>query len=128
AFTARPVTRQLTLGEVAAGAQHHATPRTALDAEHRWLGARMDRVGGWWRPWTYGNFLKEYWAVREGVSLGDVSTLGKMLVTGPDVVEALERIYPTTIHDIRPGRSRYVLLLNERGHVIDDGMVCREVA
>ena len=42
------------------------------------------------------------------------------------VVEALERIYPTTIHDIRPGRSRYVLLLNERGHLIDDGMVCRE--
>jgi len=56
-----------------------------------------------------------------------VSTLGKMIVTGRDVVEALERIYPTTIHDIRPGRSRYVLLLNERGHVIDDGMVCREV-
>jgi sarcosine oxidase subunit alpha len=43
------------------------------------------------------------------------------------VVEALERLYPTTIADIRPGRSRYVLLLNERGHLIDDGMVCREV-
>ena len=64
--------------------------------------------------------------MREGVSLGDVSTLGKMIVTGPDVVEALERLYPTTIADIRPGRSRYVLLLNERGHLIDDGMVCRE--
>ena len=60
------------------------------------------------------------------MSLGDVSTLGKMIVTGPDVVEALERLYPTTMHDIRPGRSRYVLLLNERGHVIDDGMICRE--
>ena len=86
----------------------------------------MDRFGGWWRPWNYGDFLDEYWAVREGVSLGDVSTLGKMIVSGPDVVEALERIYPTTVHDIRPGRSRYVLLLNERGHLIDDGMVCRE--
>ncbi len=86
----------------------------------------MDRFGGWWRPWNYGDFLDEYWAVREGVSLGDVSTLGKMIVSGPDVVEALERIYPTTIHDIRPGRSRYVLLLNERGHLIDDGMVCRQ--
>jgi len=41
-------------------------------------------------------------------------------------LEALERLYPTTIADIRPGRSRYVLLLNERGHLIDDGMVCRE--
>ncbi len=126
-FTGRPASRQLTISEAAA--EMHLDPfrRTALHDEHVALGARMDRFGGWWRPWNYGNFLDEYWAVREGVSLGDVSTLGKMIVTGPDVVEALERIYPTTIHDIRPGRSRYVLLLNERGHLIDDGMVCREV-
>jgi len=126
-FTGRPASRQLTIGEAAADVHLDPFRRTALHHEHVALGARMDRFGGWWRPWNYGNFLDEYWAVREGVSLGDVSTLGKMIVTGPDVVEALERLYPTTIHDIRPGRSRYVLLLNERGHVIDDGMVCREI-
>jgi sarcosine oxidase, subunit alpha len=125
-FTGRPASRQLTIGEAAAGTHLEPWRRTALHDEHIALGARMDRFGGWWRPWNYGDFLDEYRAVREGVSLGDVSTLGKMIVAGPDVVEALERIYPTTIHDIRPGRSRYVLLLNERGHVIDDGMVCRE--
>ncbi len=125
-FTGRPASRQLTIGEAAADMHLDPFRRTSLHEVHLALGARMDRFGGWWRPWNYGNFLDEYWAVREGVSLGDVSTLGKMIVTGPDVVEALERIYPTTIHDIRPGRSRYVLLLNERGHLIDDGMVCRE--
>ncbi|MGQ0602726.1 MAG: 2Fe-2S iron-sulfur cluster-binding protein [Anaerolineales bacterium] len=125
-FTARPVTRQLTLGEASAGAHHSATPRTALDAEHRRLGARMDRVGGWWRPWTYGNFLEEYWAVREAVSLGDVSTLGKMLVSGPEALELLERLYPTQVATIKPGRSRYVLLLNERGYVLDDGLISRD--
>jgi glycine cleavage system aminomethyltransferase T len=126
AFTARPVTRQLTLGEVAAGAYDRATPRTALDSQHRRLGARMDRVGGWWRPWTYGNFLEEYWAVREAVSLGDVSTLGKMLVSGPDALELLERLYPTRVSTLAPGRSRYVLLLNERGYVLDDGLISRD--
>ena len=45
---------------------------------------------------------------------------------GPDVVEALERIYPCHVADIKPGRSRYALLLNERGHVMDDGMILRE--
>jgi glycine cleavage system aminomethyltransferase T len=125
-FTGRPASRQLTIGEAAADMHLDPFRRTALHDEHIALGARMDRFGGWWRPWNYGDYLDEYWAVREGVSLGDVSTLGKMIVSGPDVVEALERIYPTTIHDIRPGRSRYVLLLNERGHLIDDGMVCRE--
>jgi glycine cleavage system aminomethyltransferase T len=126
-FTGRPASRQLTIAEAAADVFLDPFRRSALHDEHLKLGAQMDRFGGWWRPWNYGDFMREYWAVREGVSLGDVSTLGKMIVTGPDVVEALERLYPTTIADIRPGRSRYVLLLNERGHLIDDGMVCREV-
>ncbi len=125
-FTGRPASRQLTIAEAAADVHLDAFRRTALHDEHLALGARMDRFGGWWRPWNYGDHRREYWAVREGVSLGDVSTLGKMIITGPDAVEALERLYPTTIADIRPGRSRYVLLLNERGHLIDDGMVCRE--
>ena len=123
-FTARPVTRQLTIGEISAGAHLRATPRTALDAEHRRLGAQMERLGGWWRPWNYGNTLAEYWAVREAVSICDVSTLGKMIVSGPDALELLERLYPTKVSTIRPGRSRYVLLLDERGYVIDDGLIC----
>ena len=49
-----------------------------------------------------------------------------MVVSGPDVVEALERLYPNHVHDIKAGRSRYVLVLNERGHIIDDGMICRD--
>jgi sarcosine oxidase, subunit alpha len=125
-FTARPAARQLTLAEAAGGFHLDPVRRTPLHDEHLHLGARLDRFGGWWRPWNYGDHVAEYWAVREAVSIGDVSTLGKMIVSGPDVVELIERLYPTTLGDLQPGRSRYVLLLNERGHVIDDGMVCRE--
>ncbi len=125
-FTARPASRQITLGEAAADTYVDAFRRTPLHDEHLALGARMDRFGNWWRPWHYGDPIAEYWAVREGVSLGDVSTLGKLVVSGPDVVEALERLYPCHVADIKPGRSRYALLLNERGHVMDDGMILRE--
>ena len=125
-FTARPAARQITLAEAAADVAIDAFRRTPLHDEHLALGARMDRFGGWWRPWHYGDVVGEYWAVREGVSIGDVSTLGKLVVSGPDVVEALERIYPCHVADIKPGRSRYALLLNERGHVMDDGMILRD--
>jgi sarcosine oxidase subunit alpha len=125
-FTARPVTRQLTIGEVAAGAHHAPTPRTALDAEHRAMGATMERLGGWWRPWHYGDTAAEYAAVRQRVSICDVSTLGKFEVSGPGAVALLEHLYPVRIATLAPGRSRYVFLLDERGYVIDDGMVCRE--
>ena len=125
-FTARPGARQITLGEAAADVTVDVFRRTPLHDEHVALGARMDRFGGWWRPWHYGDAVQEYRAVRERVSIGDVSTLGKLVVSGADVVEALERIYPCHIADIQPGRSRYALLLNERGHVMDDGMILRE--
>ncbi len=125
-FTARPVTRQLTMGEAAAGMFHQPTPRTALDSEHRLLGAQMERMGGWWRPWHYGDVQAEYTAVREAVSIGDVSTLGKMILSGPDALELLERLYPTKVATIKDGRMRYVLLLDDRGYVLDDGMIARD--
>jgi sarcosine oxidase subunit alpha len=125
-FTARPLTRQLTIGEIAAGAHHAPTPRTALDEEHRAMGATMERLGGWWRPWHYGNVDAEYAAVRHAVSICDVGTLGKMRVSGPGALPLLEHVYPVPISTLKPGRSRYAFLLDERGYVIDDGMVCRE--
>jgi glycine cleavage system aminomethyltransferase T len=125
AFTARPVARQVTMAEAGAGEHLPASPRTALDDLHRELGATMDRIGGWWRPWTYGDSDDEYAAVRSAVSLGDVSTLGKMLLTGPDAEAAVQRLYPTDVTTIRQGRCRYALMLDERGYVFDDGMICR---
>ncbi len=125
-FTARPASRQITLAEAAADVHLDAFKRTPLHDEHLALGGQLDRFAGWWRPWTYGDHVAEYWAVREAVSIGDVSTLGKLIVSGPDVVEFLERLYPNRVADLRPGRSRYALLLNERGHLIDDGMIVRE--
>ncbi|HSL24767.1 MAG TPA: glycine cleavage T C-terminal barrel domain-containing protein, partial [Acidimicrobiia bacterium] len=125
-FTARPLSRQITMAEAAAG--YHLAPvrRTALHDEHLRLGARMDRFGGWWRPWRYQDGEAEYWAVRRAVSLGDVGTLGKMLVSGPGATELLERLYPCRVADLRPGRARYTLLLDERGYVIEDGLICRD--
>ena len=125
-FTARPASRQITLAEAAADTYVDVFRRTPLHDEHLALGGRMDRFGNWWRPWHYGDAVAEYWAVREGVSVGDVSTLGKMVVSGPDAVDFLERLYPCRVADIKPGRSRYALLLNERGHIMDDGMILRE--
>ena len=125
-FTARPMTRQVTMEEAAGGVFFPPVRRTALDGEHRALGARMERFGGWWRPWTYGDTAGEYAAVREAVSIGDVSTLGKVIVSGPDAVRFLERIYPCRVGDLGPGRIRYALLLDERGYVFDDGVIVRD--
>lgn len=124
-FTARPVVRQVTLGQIAAGAHFPPDLRTALHQEHLRLGAVMERSGPWLRPWSYGNLESEYWAARLGVSIMDVGTLGKMEISGPDANSFLQRIYPADLSTLRAGRCRYVLLLDERGYVMDDGIVAK---
>ena len=126
AFTARPLNKQLTVAEIAAGAHHPAMAHTAIVDEHRALGAQLERSGHWWRAWNYGDPEAEYRAVREAVSIMDVSTLGKFIVSGPDVLAFLERIYPSRIRTLKAGRSRYVITLDERGYVFDDGMVIKD--
>ena len=61
--------------------------------------------------------------MRERVSVMDVGTLGKFLVAGRDARALLDRVFPCRIDDLAPGRSRYLLALDEAGYVMDDGLV-----
>ena len=123
-MTARPPTRGITLMEAAAGVRDEVHQHTALHERHLALDATMEPAGAWRRPKHYGDALAEYWAVRKGVSVMDVGTLGKFLVAGPDATAFLERLYPCRVSDLEPGRFRYAVLLGEHGFVIDDGIVC----
>jgi sarcosine oxidase subunit alpha len=123
--TARPPARVVMLDEVTAGAYAHLERRTALHDVHLALGASFLWAGQWKRVDNYGSIEREYRAVREGVGVIDVGTLGKFRVSGPDVVAFLERLYPNHVGDIQAGRLRYGLLLDEHGVIHDDGTICR---
>lgn len=123
--TARPPARAVRLEDVAAGARIPLEYHTALHDRHLARGATMEWTGVWKRPERYhADLLVEYWAVRKGVSVMDVSTLGKYRVAGPDATAFLEQLYPCRVRDLKPWRSRYALLLNEAGYVFDDGLIC----
>ncbi len=121
--TARPPARPILMENAAAGLRWAIEHRTALHDRHLARGAKMQWAGSWKRPQNYGDLQAEYWAVRKGVSIGDVGTLGKFLVTGPDATKFLERIYPSSVHNIAEGRLRYTILLTEQGHLFDDGLI-----
>ena len=55
----------------------------------------------------------------------DVSTLGKLLVRGPDAIPFLERLYPNRFADLRVGRVRYGVLGTDAGRIMDDGTIGR---
>lgn len=129
--TARPPFTAENLG-VLAGTQHTQYRRTPMHFRHVEAGAQMQPVGAWWRPSYYGApaererlIVEEVNAVRTGVGMLDVSTLGSLEVRGPEAAAFLNRLYTMTYDTLAVGRIRYLLLANEMGSLIDDGVTYR---
>lgn len=129
--TARPPFQAEKLAHVAgrAFAPHRQTP---MHRRHLEAGAKMMPAGIWQRPAYYGTpdqrercMQEEARHVREQVGLIDVSTLGGLDVRGPDAAELLERLYTFGFAKLPVGRTRYALMTNEHGVVIDDGVCAR---
>lgn len=129
--TARPPFTAENLG-VLAGIHHTQYRRTPMHFRHVDAGGVMQPVGAWWRPSYYGLksdrdrlIEEEVAAVRNNVSILDVSTLGSLEVRGPDAAELLNRLYTMKYDTLAVGRTRYLLLANEMGSLIDDGVAYR---
>ena len=105
----------------------------AMHAWHAARGASFEEYGGWTRPAAYlregeseaDAVRREVTAVRGGVGIFEASPLGKIEVKGPDAAAFLDRMYLNTLSTLKPGRCRYVIMLNENGTVYDDGVVTR---
>ena len=82
-------------------------------------------AGDWRRAYDYGDPEGEALAVNRAAGLIDVSTLGKLLVRGPEAGEFLDRLYPNRFSNLKPGRIRYGVISSDAGRIIDDGTVCR---
>jgi aminomethyltransferase len=99
--------------------------RTALEEEHRRLGAHMGTFAGWRMPIQYRGTLREHRAVRETVGLFDLSHLGKITVEGANALNALQRSMPNDVWRVGVGAAQYNMVLNERGGIVDDLIVYR---
>ncbi len=122
--TSRPPVAPVELGVLAA-TQFHPVRRTPMHHWHEQHGARWLDAGHWKRPESYGNPVAEVQAIRSGVGVIDVSTLGKLELVGPDAAELLERVYVNRWAGLKPGAARYGVMCNEDGIVFDDGVGTR---
>jgi sarcosine oxidase subunit alpha len=122
--TARPPWQPVSLG-LLAGRGHEPAMRTAIHHRHEERGATIMWTGAWRRPHSYGDPAAEVRVVHESVGVIDVSTLGKLLVEGPEAAAFLERLYPNRFGDLKLGRVRYAVLNTDGGRIMDDGTVAR---
>ncbi|HMA10747.1 MAG TPA: FAD-dependent oxidoreductase [Steroidobacteraceae bacterium] len=130
--TARPPYQPVSLGAMA-GLRLSPLRRTAMDEWHVAHGAHWMPAGNWRRPAYYArkglaqaeSIQAEVRAVREGAGLIDVATLGKIDVFGADAAQLIERLYTGRFAGLAAGGTRYAVMLDEGGTVIDDGVVAR---
>ena len=134
--TFRPPYTPVTIGALAGEARGEVFQplrRTPLHDWHEGHGAHWEPVGLWRRPYAYpraGESVpqaveREVLNVRHNVGLLDASTLGKIVVKGPDAGRFLDMLYTNVMSTLPVGKCRYGLMCNEQGFLSDDGVVAR---
>lgn len=83
-------------------------------------------------PWSgystvdvFSTVEQEYFAIRNGASLYDLTPMVKYRITGPDATRFLDRLVTRSIAKLRPGRVAYAVWCDDAGRLIDDGTVFR---
>ena len=99
--------------------------KTALNAAHRALKAKMVDFGGWDMPVEYGGLIAEHMAVRTGVGLFDVSHMGEIHFRGPGSLAAVQQITMNDASRLKDGQAQYSALLTPEGAFVDDILVHR---
>ncbi len=134
--TFRPPYTPISMGAIAgqaAGELFKPVRKTPMQAWHAANGADFEPVGDWERPYCYRRagedraaaVIREVTNTRQQVGLLDASTLGKIVVKGPDAGAFLDRVYTNMMSTLKEGRCRYGLMCNENGFLFDDGVVAR---
>jgi aminomethyltransferase len=96
---------------------------TPLTAWHRAHGARMADFAGYEMPIQYSSIVSEHTATRTAAGLFDISHMGRLRFEGERAATLLDHLLTRRVTDLRPGATRYSLMCNEEGGILDDVLV-----
>jgi aminomethyltransferase len=105
-----------------------AIRKTALNAVHRQMGAKMVEFNGWDMPVEYpsaGGIIAEHNAVRTGVGIFDVSHMGDIRLAGREALAAVQHISMNDASRLAVGQAQYSAMLYPQGTFVDDVIVHR---
>jgi aminomethyltransferase len=100
--------------------------RTPFHDFHVSMGARMVDFAGWEMPIVYRSIIDEHEQTRKSGSIFDVSHMGRLHFVGKEAQAFLNRVLTRNVADQQVGQSRYSLVCNEAGGVLDDVIVSRD--
>ena len=132
----RPPYTSISLGALAGrNRQSHFKPirRTPFNNFSIQNKGVMINAGLWHRPWYYpmesesleAAYIREATVTRRSLGICDVSSLGKIIIQGPDSTEFINRVYTNPFAKLPVGKARYGIMLRDDGLVFDDGTTWR---
>ncbi len=99
--------------------------KTALNAAHRRLGAKMVNFGGWDMPLEYTGILSEHEAVRTRAGIFDVSHMGEIEILGAQSLDLVQRVTCNDAATLVDRQIQYSGLMTPAGTFVDDLLVHR---
>jgi len=120
--TMRPPFSPVSFG-VLAGRSPHLQPiqRTPMHSSHLNASATFLNAGRWKRPHSYRDPQQEAQHVRTALGIIDISTLGKIEISGTDALNFLHFLLPGKYAKLAVGRTRYSVIVGEDGILFEDG-------
>ena len=88
----------------------------ALSTTEEWMSWNTYKV-----PRVVDKLSTEYFAVRSGTAVMDLTPMEKYRIRGKDSFAYLDRLLTRDLSKLRPGRVTYVVWCNDEGKLIDDG-------
>jgi len=98
---------------------------TPLHEAHKAAGARLVDFAGWHMPMLYTSILDEQASTRNDATIFDVSHMGRLRIRGDWAFKLLDRVCTADMLGQEDNTTRYALLCNDAGGVIDDVIVLR---
>jgi aminomethyltransferase len=99
---------------------------TPLHDAHVAAGATMVDFAGWHMPVQYTSGVEETKHCRTKAGLFDLCHMGRLEVTGPEAVAAVDSLVTCNVPKLKVGVCKYGILANEKGGAIDDVLVYRD--
>src|SRR5205814_355559 len=93
--------------------------RTPFYDFHTQAGAKLVDFAGWEMPILYRSIVDEHEQTRNSGSIFDVSHMGRLTFSGKDAQTFLNRVLTRNVTDQAVGQSRYSLVCNESGGILD---------
>src|SRR2546423_1434481 len=100
--------------------------RTPFYDFHVSAGAKLVDFAGWEMPILYRGIIDEHEQTRNSGSIFDVSHMGRLTFSGKDAQTFLNRVLTRNVTDQAVGQSRYSLVCNESGGILDDIIISRD--